>query len=229
MAASSTYREMQDWVLGQVSKSDATTRNRIKTNLNLGYYDFVLRELWPFREVTGTLSTVAGTQEYVLSSNFSDMDAQNILDVALQGTTNRKLAYWPFSQLRAANPDFDLVGTSVPDRYYLKAGKIGFYPAPNDVYSVAIDYYSVPTEMSADSDTPALPIAYREALNQYALGLEHDFNTDPDLAQKAMNRYEQIVTLARNNLLTQPVDTESFKILGPMDSKNWTDQGDLVV
>lgn len=57
---------------------------------------------------------------------------------------------------------------------------------------------------------------------QYALSLEHDFNTDPDLAQKATNRYEQIVTLARNNLLTQPNDTENFRILGPADSFNHT-------
>lgn len=52
--------------------------------------------------------------------------------------------------------------------------------------------------------------------------MEHDFNTDPDLALKAMNRYEELVTLARQNLLTQPNDTEAFRILGPADSGQWT-------
>ena len=80
----------------------------------------------------------------------------------------------------------------------------------------------IPTELSADSDEPSIPVAYRESLLQYALSMEHDFNTDPDLALKAMNRYEQIVTLARQNLLTQPTDTETFRILGPADAKSWT-------
>lgn len=220
--ANTTYKDFQDNVLALISKSDSTTRNRIKTWINMGYQDFVLREMWPFRESSGTLSLVDGTQEYSLTSNFSDIDQQNITSVALQGASERKLTYWPYTQLRANQPDLDADGTGVPTRYYLKSGNIGFWLVPNGAYSVVIDYVKVPTELSGDSDEPIIPQAYREALVQYALALEHDFNTDPDLAQKAMNRYEQIVTLARQNLLTQPNDTESFRVLGPADSHDWT-------
>lgn len=222
MAANQTFREIQDNVLALLSKSDAVTRNRVKNWINLGYYDFTLREVWPFRESTGTLATVAGTQEYDLSNNFSDIDEQNIISVAIQGDSNSKLPYWPYNKLRASEPDFDYYTQGLPERYYLKGGKIGLWPNPGAVYSIAIDYFSVPTELSADADTPSIPIAYREALVQYALSLEHDYNNDPDLAQKAMNRYEQIVTLARNNLLVQPIDTEAFRILGPADAINHT-------
>ena len=226
--ANSTFRQIQDNVLSLISKSDSTTRNRVKTSINMGYQDFVLRELWPFREATGTLNTVAGTQEYSLSSNFSDIDAQNIISVTLQGTVNGKLTYWPFNQLRADQPDFDFQGQAVPTRYYIRGGNIGFWPLPADTYTVLIDYYKTPTELSADADEPDIPVAYREALFQYALALEHDFNTDPDLAQKSQNRYEQIVALARQNLLSQPVDTQSFRITGPADSRSWTGlQGEL--
>lgn len=220
--AQTTFRNIQDAVLDEISKSDATTRNRVKNNINRGYQRFVLRELWPFREVTGTLSLVQGTQEYSLVSNFADIDAQNIISVTLQGAQSRKLVYWPYNQLRADQPDFDLQGTSVPERYYIKAGNIGFWPVPSGAYDVAIDYYKLPTELDADADEPIIPIAYREALIQFALSKEHDFNTDPDLAQKAMNEYEQVVDLARQNLLAQPNDTESFRILGPADFKNHT-------
>lgn len=218
--ANSTYKEIQDNVLAILSKSDATTRNRIKNWINLGYQDFVLRELWPFRETTGTLATVAGTQEYSLTSNFSDIDAQNIIAVSIQGASNSKLVYWPYNQLRAQQPDFDYEGQAVPTRYYIKSGSIGFWPLPDDAYTVFIDYYKVPTELSSDTSEPIIPIAYREALLRYALSVEHDYNTDPDLALKEMNRYEQIVTLARQNLLTQPNDTESFRIMGPADFKS---------
>lgn len=205
-----------------VSKSDATTRNRVKNWLNLGQQDFVLRELWPFRETTGTLSLVQATQEYDLSTNFSDIDEQNIISVALQGTVNKKLTYWPFNQLRASQPDFDLQGTAVPERYYLKSGSIGFWPSPNAAMTAFIDYYKIPTEMSDDADTPILPVAYREGLIHYALAMEHDYNGDPDLAAASRTRYEQIVTLARNNLLAQPSDTDGFRILGPADFRNHT-------
>lgn len=222
MSSMSTFREEQDRVLDLIGKSDSTTRNRIKNWLNMGYQDFVLREIWPFREATDTIATVAGTQEYTLVSEFADIDQNNIVSVAIQGANQRKLSYWPFNQLRASAPDFDAIGNGLPNRYYLKAGKIGFWPVPNAEYTVAVDYYKAVTEMSADADEPILPVAYREALVHYALSLEHNFNTDPDLAQAAMNRYEQIVRLARQNLLAQPNDTGAFRILGPQDSANWT-------
>lgn len=222
MSASSTYEEIQDRTLDLLGKSDATTRNRVKNWINFGYHNFVLRELWPFRETTGTLNTVAGTQEYGLSTNFTDLDAQNIISVAIQGASHRKLPYFPYNQLRASEPDFDNEGQGLPEYYYIKGGNIGFWPEPGAIYSVAIDYFKVPTELSADADEPDIPIAYRQALVQFALSKEHDFNTDPDLAQKAMNEYEQTVELARQNLLSQPTDTGNFKILGPADSKNHT-------
>jgi len=222
LAAASTYKEEQDRVLDLISKSDSTTRNRVKNWINMGYYDFVLRELWPFRETTGTLALVQGTQEYDLSSNFSTLDEQNIISVALQGTSQKKLTYWPFNQLRADKPDFDFEGQGTPERYYLKAGSIGFWPVPDAASTVFLDYYKIPTEMVGDDAEPIIPISYREALIHYALAMEHDYNGDPDLAAAARNRYEQIVTLARQNLLVQPVDTEAFKILGPAHSKDWT-------
>jgi hypothetical protein len=226
--ANSTYRDIQDNTLSLISKSDATTRNRIKNWINMGYQDFTLRELWPFRETVDSITTVAGTQEYILSTEFTDIDQQAIISVAIQGANNRKLSYVPYNQLRASAPDLTNMGSSVPDNYYIKGGKIGFWPQPDADYTIVVDYYKVPTELSADLDTPIIPLGYREALVQYALSLEHDFNTDPDLAQKAQNRYEQIVALARNNLLTQPIDTGNFRVLGPADAKSWTGlYGDL--
>lgn len=222
MSANSSYLEIQNNVLALISKSDSTTRNRIKNWINMGYYNFVLRELWPFREKTGTLNLIQGTQEYDLSTEFTDIDEQNIISIALQGAQQSKLVYWPFNQLRANEPDFDSAGQAIPTRYYLKAGKLGFWPVPAGAYQALIDYYLVPTELDADSDTPVIPISYREALVKYALSLEHDFNTDPDLAQKAMNEYENIVTLARQNLLSQPSDTGNFRLTGPADAWDWT-------
>lgn len=223
MASATTYRNLQDRVLDLLSKSDATTRNRVKNWLNMGQDDFVTRELWPFRLTTGTLNTVGGTQEYTLSSSFSDIDAQNIANVSIQGADQALVPFTARGQLRASEPDLDYEGVSVPQTYYLTGNGIGFWPSPASAYTILIDYYKLPTEMSNDSDESIIPVSYRQALVHYALSFEHDFNTDPDLALKAMNRYEEIVTLARNNLLVQPVDTGAVRILGPADSTYWLD------
>jgi hypothetical protein len=204
-----------------LNKADTTTRNRVKEWINMGQDDFVTRELWPFRETTGTLSLVQSTQEYDLSTNFSDMDEANIVSVALQGASQAKLTYMPFNQLRASRPDFDYDAEGVPRLYYIKGGSIGFWPVPNSAYSVAIDYYKLPTELSGDSDTSIIPKAYRQALIHYAMKMEHDYNTDPDLSLKQENHYEDFVTKARMNLLSQPSD-DPFTILGPSDYKNHT-------
>lgn len=219
--ANQTFRNIQDNVLSLISKSDSTTRERVKNWINMGENDFVLRELWPFREVTGTLNLVVGTQEYDLSTNFSNLDEQNIISVSIQGASSGKLTYWPFNQLRADQPDFDQEGQSLPTRYYIKGGQIGFWPVPSSAYAVSIDYYKIPTVLSADADESILPLGYREALVHYALDLEHKFNTDYDLAQASQNRYEQLLAAARQNLLTQPTDNGNFKILGPADSVYW--------
>lgn len=226
MAVNSTMSEIRSNVLALLGKSDATTSNRVTKWINLGQQDFVLRENWPFRDKTGTLTTVAGTQEYTLSSEFSDIDEQNIQGVNIQGSNAKTLIYWPYNQLRQEYPDFDAASQTVPQRYYLKGGKIGLWPTPAAAYDIAIDYYLIPTELVSDSDETVIPIAYREALIHYALSMEHDYNTDPDLALKAMNRYEQIVSLARQNLLTQPTDSGNFQIMGPMNS--WSGLSDEV-
>lgn len=226
MSANSSFLEIQNNVLALISKSDATTRNRVKNWINMGYYDFVLREQWPFRETTGTITTSAGTQEYSLASNFSDIDENNITSVAIQGASARKLNYIPYNQLRVTQPDYDQEGQGLPEKYYIKGDNIGFWPQPGDTYSVSVDYHKLLTELSADSDEPIIPVGYREALVQYGLAKEHDYNTDPDLAIKAMNEYEQIITKARMNLLTQPNDMNNVRILGPADFYNHTDIGD---
>lgn len=226
MAAAQTYKNIQDRVMDTLSKSDTTTRNRVKNWINMGYQDFIAREQWPFRESAINLSLVAGTQEYNLASNITDIESRNITAVTIQDSNPAQLGYMPYEQLRTAFPDFDYGTASVPMYWYLKGRSsgynIGFYPVPSTNLTVEVDYHKGVTELSSDSDEPIIPIAYREALMHYALSLEHDYNTDGDLATKSMNRYEQIVTLARTNLLAQPFDVGAFRMRGPADFRNWT-------
>jgi hypothetical protein len=223
MATNSSFREIQDNVLSLLNKSqDTSARTRVKNWINLGQSDFVLRELWPFRETAGSLSTVAGTQEYDIVTNFPTMDASNILSVAIQGANETKLKFKSFNQIQYISPDLTNDGNALPVYYYIRAGKIGFFPVPAGAYTVSITYYAIPTELSADADTSIIPVNYREALLQYGLSMEHDFDTDPDLAQKAMNRYEQIVNNARQNLLNQPSDDGVFTLIGPESYVNHT-------
>lgn len=222
--ANTSYKNIQDNALALLGKSDTTTRNRVKEWINMGQDDFVLRELWPFREKTGTITTDGITQEYSLLGQFTDLDQQNIISVSVQGASGVKLTYIPFNQLRKNYPDFTTNTSGVSRYYYIKGGKIGFWPLPNTAITVYIDYYIIPTALSADADTSIIPSQYRQALNSFAISKEHDFNTDADLAVKEMNTYEAIVDKARHNLLVQPNDTGNFQIKGPADFTYWGNQ-----
>lgn len=222
IATQTQYKDIQDRTLDILGKSDTTTRNRVKNWINLGYQDFVLRELWPFREKSGDLSIVAGTQEYDLATTFTDMDAENIISVSIQGSSSVKLRYIAYNQLRYSQPDYTTNGQDLPIYYYIKAGKLGLWPSPSGSYTAIVEYFSVPTDLSGDTDVPIIPLAYRQALIHHALSYENDYNGDPDLAQKAMNTYEDFITKARMNLLTQPTDSDNFVMMGPENFINHT-------
>ena len=190
----------------------------------MGQDDFVLRENWSFRETTDTISVISGTQEYDVSTEFTDIDEQNIIDVRITGTSARNLIYAPFNQLQKLYPDFDSAGSGMPEYYYLRDGEIGFYPKPNVNLTVSVNYYKVPTPLVGDSDTSIIPKQYRQALNHFAISKEHQFNTDPDLAQQEQNLYEQVIDKARQSLLTQPTDDGNFRVRSAADSTYWLNQ-----
>ena len=187
----------------------------------MGQDDFTLRELWPFRESTDTISTTAGVQDYVVSTEFADIDAQNITQVRLTAPGANVLVYAPFNQLQKLYPDFDTVTGGKPEYYYLRDGKIGFYPRPDAAYTISVNYYRIPALMQDDSDESLIPKQYRQALNHFAMSKEHLFNTDPDLAQQEQNLYEQVVDKARQNLLTQPSDSGNFRVRSVVEDRYW--------
>lgn len=227
--ANLTFKDIQDNAMALLSKTDDRTRGRVKNWINLGQTDFVMREVWPFREATVDFTTTAETQEYSLADEVTAdadagvIDAGNILSVVVQGAPGNKLKYKPFPELRRLYADITFP-VGVPEFYYIRNGNIGFYPTPAAATAVQIDYYITPVDLDLDDDESIIPLGYREALVHYAVSLEHDINSDPDLAVKASNRYEQIVQLARVNLLAQPMDSAGFTIRGASDS-SWTNIG----
>ena len=71
---------------------------------------------------------------------------------------------------REPNPNRTSPSTGSPSAYCVYSGSVLLTPIPNDADNlIEIDWTKVPTDQSADNDTPALPDYWREVLRQMTL------------------------------------------------------------
>jgi hypothetical protein len=122
---------------------------------------------WPFLETQDTtLNTVAGTSSYALPMTaWRNLDAVRLQNVAVQQYVN--LEYKPPQDFRDfENMDRDM---STPCYWTMYASQVHFWPVPDGVYNVVIDYIIEPPDLVADIDVPVLPLPYHDILTWGAI------------------------------------------------------------
>jgi hypothetical protein len=117
---------------------------------------------WPFLEAQDTsLVTVAGTNSYTLPmSNWRNLDAVRLQVVNIQQYVNLEYSM-PQDFRDLENIDRD---SSTPAMWTMYASLLHFYPVPDGVYNVVIDYIMEPPDLVADIDVPVLPLPYHDVL-----------------------------------------------------------------
>jgi len=123
---------------------------------------------------SGNITSVDGTQEYDLLSNFSDY-----LRISKEGGVfynTKKITYRSLTQLALKyGPDWQTMAEGTPEEYYIRGKRyLGLVTTP-DTSSLTVKVYYVykPTEMSAVTDYPFIPTTvfmedYHEAPLLYA-------------------------------------------------------------
>lgn len=79
------------------------------------------------------------------------------------------------------------VMTVAPDK------SIGLGPNPIVGYTVVGDYYRVPTEMTANTDTPALPSQFRMAIIYRAMMSYGAYESAPEVAQRGASEFNRLM------------------------------------
>lgn len=137
-------------------------------SLQIQFINEVYREIcgiqrWPFLEAQDTsISTVAGTTGYSVAgiANLREIDAVRIEVTALQQyDTLNYMDPQEFRDMEHIDRD-----QSTPFFWTFINQTLRFYPVPDQVYTVTIDYVLAPADLAVGSDVPLLPSVYHDVL-----------------------------------------------------------------
>lgn len=160
----STFLDLQDAGLDAVGVSASEQRGRLKKLINEEAKE--LATTLRISQPTTTLTVVAGTGNYSLSSGFTATDVAQIRDVTylpVGQSTGRLL-----SQTTAARIDELRAWSNVsyPSLYAMSGvDTLLLAPIPTDAGTLTVRYTSRPAEMATDSDTPGLiPVEFHDVI-----------------------------------------------------------------
>lgn len=188
----------------------------VKDAINDTLHDIYTKELeWPFNYNQGTITCVAGTSQYALSSvasTFAHIDKESfflVKDIPTSVITARKLSYLEYQVWRDHQRELDENAEAdergKPEFIYLTQNeKIGVTPVPDLAYSITFDYWARFTELSAYSDIPSVPIRYHNTIVDGAMMYAYLYREDLQQADKQEARFKRGLQRMRIELIPQP-------------------------
>lgn len=137
------------------------TSNQIVTSwtdhLNVALYRFLAEADFPMEVTSTTLAFAAADKSKALPTDvYGVLSVRNDTD----DTKLYQLDGWD-AQVRAY-PNRDEQGD--PYHYRVLGNNLHLYPVPASAKTIEIFYRASPTAMSADGDTPGIPVRYHDAL-----------------------------------------------------------------
>lgn len=156
------YGSMQTRIEDEIEGGGTALQSQIQLAI-LSAIKHYSKERWYFTETSTTFSTVAGTQEYNLPSDFKGM--QRVRLTYTSGT------FWEIDY-----HDFDYVNSITtintvkgpPQIYAIWGQQLILYPIPDQVYTVTEYYEQQLTALSNSSDTNAWMVDGEELIRNRA-------------------------------------------------------------
>lgn len=167
--------------------TDNAGEQRLKRWVNLAYTEVCEQDDWPFLRTTTT-----GTAPLTVSDLGSIANVRNSTeDTAMEYRDERDLI----------DLFGDLTEVDIARYYYLTSPTvIAVYPA-DTTSTLRVTYFKVPTELSADSDTPLIPTRYHMSVVEYAVAHAYKDNDNPEMAQVARAEGDRVVQMMRERLM----------------------------
>lgn len=170
--ASGDYLDLatQTCYAARFDPSNATDLARAKQAVNRVYLSSVSgSEDFDFLEQEGQWTTTAGSDTYTYASIAGAIGISGASIAEIMSLTNDTdgpvldSMSWPrLESLAYSTQDGDASGSPV---YWAKwQSRIRLYPTPDQTYTIGSYVRLTPNEMSADADTPLIPLAYRHAV-----------------------------------------------------------------
>lgn len=174
----------------RIATADTTRDADITLSINAAYRHVCGRDFWPFLRTTTTQALTAGTQEYVLPSDFGQIEVESV-NIYITGTTN----YTPLTQ--ANMPDAGLWDQMnpvyIPGAFRIVAGttnllrKIRVMPQFTGIgYTLAFAYFKRIATLTG-SDVLGDDLIC-DAVAWAALADDKDWNRDVDESKSSYER-----------------------------------------
>lgn len=170
-----TYSTMQTNVGNMIQDTSNSTTTLIKVWLNDGYQDAWRRGYWSdLIDDDFTFESVADQSEYSFSTDLSITDFGKEIFVAdiANGHILQRFTIKDWWQERANDYNGDSLDSGNPVRYVIlpESGKIKLDPPPDTAETYAMPYQKEVSNMSDDSDTPAIT-TISTYLEMYAISM----------------------------------------------------------
>lgn len=162
---------------------------------------------WPFNIQDGEQVLTAGTFEYAWPSGFRDVD-MNSFYIEKDDTLNVNTSVLPEMSEEdwirfEKESDFNNTtsGRNVPTNVVRLPSKYLITPNPNGAYTVKFKYYSIPTDMSAYTDTTTIPDEYQDVVIDHGMIWLNKFYENDEQQAQAINEAKESLKDMRSILI----------------------------
>jgi hypothetical protein len=158
----------------------------------------------PFMETTQNYTTVANVTDI---TNGSGVPSNYLVAIDLLNVTGGNQTLIPFRDISALD-DIDQTSGSTstsPEFWYMYGQTPRLYPTISTALSLTLRYYKMPTQLSANSDIPALPYAFQELLVVGAAYRVMQVKDNYDQAAILQNKYDEILAKLVSNTAVRQV------------------------
>ena len=168
----------------------------IKSYLNDTQNDIFNEYRLPFMQATQTYTLTAEVSDI---TNGSGLPTNYVQALNLTLTSAGRETVLPYNDVRVIDdlypdPDDTTINPHGPPiAWYYFAETIKVYPVPDAAYTLSLQYYKKPTELSSDADIPELPSEFQELLVLGAAYRVLQVKDNYDQAGVLQNKYDEIL------------------------------------
>lgn len=180
---------------------------------------------WPFNHATETEVLVPGNARYTIPTNAKTVDYETfriVRDESLGagGRPLRSMTYYEYLERYIDQEQKTDVGTLPTHVARTLDNNFLLYPYPDKAYSLTYEYFIIPAQLSAATDSPTIPehfrriiadgataygYQYRGEANQYAINFERFEKGITQMQSLVLNRHDYVrsTVIDRSSTFTQ--------------------------
>lgn len=159
---------------------------------------------WPHNHTTYNETLVAGTQRYSFQADCKTIDwgSFRIQEDASLGNDTELLTHIDYDDYlsRYIRSEYTASTTdrSVP-KFVAQTPELKYvlYPNPDKAYTLTYEYYSLPTDLSASTDVPSVPVAFRHVIVDGAMVHAYNFRGDTETADRLQAKFMEGIKALR--------------------------------